>query len=111
MKNVFKISGLVILICILVVFVTIGMNQDFFSEDVQIEKDISAFLFQDFIIVPEHVIGFHIQEWPIASYDEPGSIFEVQIYLSGQANSRGPTFDSYDKAKRVMLYLKDECGL
>lgn len=112
MKNIFKLMGLPILITALAVSITIGIQkiQNPIYEDVQIKEGPSAFRFQDFIIVSKNVIGLHIKEWPIASYDNAGSIFEVQIILDGQEHPRGPIFDSYEEAEKAMLYLSKECG-
>lgn len=67
--------------------------------------------FQDQIIVPNNVIGLQLKEWPVAYEDCSESIYEVQVILNGQTYSRGPVFDSRDKAERVMIWLANECGL
>ena len=77
---------------------------EFSKLDPPAPKDKISFVYQDYLINPAVTAGFMIQEWPCASLDEPMSVWEVKILIEGVGYTRGPVFDTRDKAERVMIW-------
>lgn len=106
----------VITLCLVAIFIAafviapLSISKTQNGSEVYIEKH--GFVeTQNMVIYPEYVQGFYIKEWPVAVEEGHRSIFEVQVILTGQMNSKGPVFDNMDDAQAEMIRLAKECGI